>query len=529
MPEVAALACRPCYHRPMTHLPPLIEAMLTPAFYAHAVSEPIHAVQTHISYVVLTGDYAYKIKKPVDLGFLDFSTLEKRRHFCSEELHLNKLFAPALYIEVASIVETDGGYRFARPGEENNAVEYAVRMKQFEERQLLLNVFNRGELTEERMVEIATKLAALHAQSHTDASIAEFGRPESIAAMAEENYKHVRPFIGTTQGESQFRETKAFTDRFIRENGAIFERRIAEGMIRECHGDLHLNNICIFEGRIEFFDRIEFNDLFKNIDVMYDLAFLMMDLQFRGRPDFANVLVNTYIERTGDYEGALLLPLYLSMRAYVRGKVHSILQADEHLDATDRGAALNEAKSYFEHAWEYTRPKPGRMICMSGLSGSGKSTIARCLAQPLDALHLRSDAVRKHLAGVPLEETDESLYTEEMTRRTYRELARLGLRLASEGFSVILDAKYDRLEQRREVIEGAEERGVPLKFLLCTTDVSTLKQRLRDRVPDVSDATGDLVDRQAAEFEDFSDAERALTIEVDTTAPVDYHRLAGEL
>ncbi len=529
MPEPGATARGPWYYRRMTHLPPLIQAMLKPSFYTHAVSEPIHLVQTHISYVVLTGDYAYKIKKAVDLGFLDFSTLEKRRHFCSEELRLNKLFAPTLYIDLASIVETDAAYRFARPGEESNAVEYAIRMKQFDERQLLLNVFNRGELTEERVVEIATKLAELHAKSHTDESIAEFGRPESVAAMAEENYEHVRPFIGSTQTDSRFQETKAFTDAFIRENGAIFKRRMADGMIRECHGDLHLNNICVYEGRIEFFDRIEFNDLFKNIDVMYDLAFLMMDLQYRGRPDFANVLVNTYLERTGDYEGALLLPLYLSMRAYVRGKVNSILQADEHLDTGQRAAAVDEAKSYFKHAWEYTRPKPGKVICICGLSGSGKSTIARRLAQPLDALHLRSDAVRKHLAGIPLEETDESLYTEEMTRRTYSELARLGLRLADEGFSVILDAKYDRLEQRKEVIERAGERGVPLKFVLCKTDIATMKQRLRDRLGDVSDATSDLVDRQAADFEGFTDAERAMTIEVDTTEPVDYSRLAEEI
>ncbi|MDK1020882.1 MAG: AAA family ATPase [Candidatus Hydrogenedentes bacterium] len=529
MLQSAAMVPPPCYHRYMTHLPPLIEAMLKPSFYPHTVPGPIQLVQTHISYVVLTGGYAYKVKKAVDLGFLNFSTLERRRHYCHEELRLNKLFAPALYLEVVPIVGTDGGYRFALPGEEDNAVEYAVKMKQFEESQLLINVFERGELTEERILEIATKLAALHRASLTNESIAEYGRPESVAAMAEENYGHVRPFIGTTQDEEQFKETKAFTDAFIRENGAIFERRRAEGMIRECHGDLHLNNICIYNGRIEFFDRIEFTDLFKNIDVIYDLAFLMMDLQYRGRKDLANILVNTYLEQRGDYEGALLLPLYLSMRAYVRGKVNSILQAGEHLDAGERNAAIEEAKAYFKHAWEYTRPKQGAVLCISGLSGSGKSTIARRLAQPLDALYLRADAVRKHLAGIPLEETGESLYTEEMTRRTYSELTRLGMRLADRGFTVILDAKFDRVEERRETIESAGARGLPLKFLLCSTGLATMKQRLRNRRGDVSDATSDLLEQQAAEFEAFSEAERALTIEVDTTHPPNYERLVDEI
>lgn len=513
----------------MAQLPPLIEAMLEPSFYPHTVSGPVHVVQTHISYVVLTGDYAYKIKKPVDLGFLDFSSLDKRRHYCREELRLNKLFAPALYLEVVQIVSLNGGYRFAPPRAEDDAVEYALKMKQFDERQLLINVFERGELTEERIVEIATKLAALHRTSLTNESIAKYGRPESVAAMAGENYEHVRPFLGTTQDAEQFKETKAFTDMFIRENGAIFERRIAEGMIRECHGDLHLNNICIYNGRIEFFDRIEFTDLFKNIDVIYDLAFLMMDLQYRGRKDFANILLNTYLERTGDYEGALLLPLYLSMRAYVRGKVNSILQDDEHLDAEERKTAIEEAKAYFKHAWEYTRPRRGAVLCISGLSGSGKSTIARGLAQPLDAIYLRSDAVRKHLAGIPLDETDESLYTEDMTRRTYSELTRMGMRLADEGCTVILDAKFDRLKERKETIESAKERRLPLKFLLCSTDLKTMKQRLRDRTGDVSDATSDLVDQQATEFEAFSEAERALTIEVDTTHPPNYERLVGQV
>ena len=513
----------------MTHLPPLIQAMLKPSFYPHAAPGPIHLVQTHISYVVLTGEYAYKMKKPVDLGFLDFSTLDKRRHYCHEELRLNKLSAPALYLEVLPIVEMDGGYRFAAPGEDEDAVEYALKMRQFDEGQLLTNVFERGELTEERIVEIAQKLAALHRASLTNDAIAEFGRPESVAAMAEENYGHVRPFIGTTQDEEQFKATKAFTDAFIRENGAIFERRRVGGKIRECHGDLHLNNICIHDGRIEFFDRIEFTDLFKNIDVIYDLAFLMMDLQFRGRKDLANILANTYLEQTGDYEGALLLPLYLTMRAYIRGKVNSIRQADQHLDAEKRSAAIEEAKAYFKHAWEYTRPKQGAVLCMSGLSGSGKSTIARRLAQPLDALHLRSDAVRKHLAGIPLEETSETLYTEDMTRRTYGELARLGMQLAAEGFTVVLDARFGRAEERREAIESAEARGLRLKFLLCSTGLATMKQRLRDRAADVSDATSALVDQQAAEFEAFSEAERALTIELDTTHRPNYERLAAEI
>ena len=496
-------------------LPPLIQQMMQPGFYPHAVKEPIELIQTHVSYVLLTGDFAYKLKKPVNFGFLNFSTLELRQQFCAEELRLNQRGAAELYLEVLPITQEAEQFRLSGKGE---PVEYVLKMHQFPQENLLISLFEQGNLTEKEMEELGRVVAQFHAKAEINDYIRTFGEVSQIRAAIDENYQQTDRYIGGPQTQSQYDETKQFTDAFFAKQPEVFVSRVQNNQVRECHGDLHLRNICLWEDKILLFDCIEFNEPFRFVDVMYDVAFTVMDLEARGRKDLGNAFLNTYVEQTGDWEGLQVLPLYLSRQAYVRAKVTSFLLDDAAVPQADRDAAATTAAHYYKLAWEYTRPLQGRLMVMSGLSGAGKSTVARQIARQLGAIHLRSDAVRKHLAGVPLEEKGgEDLYTPAMTEKTYGRLLELGIKLANQGFAVILDAKYDRLALRKEVITQAESHNLPLQILHCTAPEAVLRDRLSSRTGDISDATADLLTAQQAATEAFTEAEQAYVTTLDTT------------
>jgi aminoglycoside phosphotransferase family enzyme/predicted kinase len=519
-------------------LPPLIQQMLTPDFYPHPVTEPIELLQTHISFVLLTGPYAYKLKKPVNFGFLDFSTLAKRHHFCEEEVRLNRRLAPELYLGVVAIAENDGKYSFApdhaEPGQSMAAAEYAIKMPQFDQSNLLINLFEQGKIKPEHMIDIGKQMAQFHAIAATNDHIASFGTMAAIKAVADDNYGATDRYIGRAQTQAQFDQTKAFTDKFFAEHEQLFSDRIAQGKVKECHGDVHLKNICLYEGKIRIFDCIEFNEPFRNSDILYDAAFLLMDLQYRGRRDLANIFLNTYLEQTGDYDALPLLPLYGSMRAYIRAKVTSFLLDDPNIPEPVKASAANEAAAYYKLAHDYASSSQGKILLMSGLSGSGKSTIARTIAPKIEAIHLRSDVIRKHLAGVGLlEQAGDEIYTPEMTTKTYTRLANLATLLASQGFNVILDAKYDRQNLRDLVTQAATAQNIPWQIVYCQAPIEALKQRLGDRAAQGGDAgdsvatvtqTEQLLVKQQDKFEPFSAAEKANLIEIETTQPIDYYQ-----
>nr|WP_290222128.1 AAA family ATPase [Trichocoleus desertorum] len=496
-----------------TSLPPFIQQMLEPGFYPHPVVEPIQLIQTHVSYVLLTGDYAYKAKKPVNFGFLDFDTLEKRCHFCEEEIRLNQRGAAELYLEILPLTQDGDRYQLGGSGD---PVEYVIKMRQFPQETLFTNLFDRGELTAARLVELAQELASFHAKATSSDYIRSFGEVDQIRVAIDENYDQTLKYVGGPQTQQQLDETRNYTDRLFAEHKALFDSRIRNGWIRECHGDVHLRNICLWQDKVLLFDCIEFNEPFRFVDAMFDVAYIVMDLDARDRPDLSNVFLNAYVEQTGDWEGLQVLPFYLSRQSYVRAKVTSFLLDDPTVPEVEKQAAKETAERYYRLAWQYTQPQQGQLILMSGLSGAGKSTTARQVAGEISGIHIRSDAVRKHLGGIPLHQRGGAdLYTLEMTQKTYDRLLKLGTTLASAGFPVLLDAKYDRQVLRAEAIAQAQAHQLPLKILYCTAPEEVLRDRLQQRTNDIADATADLLAQQ--QMESFTADEQAFVTNLDTT------------
>ena len=506
----------------MTCLPPLIQQMLQTGFYPHAVTEPVQLIQTHISFILLTGDYTYKIKKPVDFGFLDYSTLEKRHHFCTQELEMNRRTAPEIYLEVLPIIQSDDKFHFGSNTPDVTAaevvVEYALKMREFPQDSLFLSLLERGLLTEQIMADLGREVAKFHSTAISNSYIRTFGEVGQIRTAIDNNYRISQKYIGGPQTQTQYQETKDYTDAFFAKNQELFNLRIANNKIRECHGDLHLRNIALWQDKILLFDCIEFNEPFRFVDVMYDIAFTVMDLESRGRRDLGNVFLNTYIEQTGDWEGLQVLPMYLIRQAYVRAKVTSLMLDDSSVSTDEKARISETATHYYKLAWEYTKLRRGKLTLMSGLSGSGKSTAARYLARRTGAIHIRSDAVRKHLGGIPLNERgSQDLYSDVMTARTYGRLLELGMIVADRGWDVILDAKFDRQNVRTDAMNLAQSHGLPLQIIYCTAPMAVLRERLQQRTGDIADATAEILNSQQAEAEPFTELEQISVNIVDTT------------
>ncbi|MCC0178126.1 AAA family ATPase [Waterburya agarophytonicola K14] len=493
----------------------LITRMQQSGFYPHAVAENIELIQTHASYIFLTGDYAYKIKKNINYGFLDYSTLAKRKHFIKIELQLNSKVAPELYLEVIPISDRDKKFIL---GGSDNIVEYTLKMRQFPQENLFSNLLKESKLSNNDLIKLGKIVAQFHLSAETNSYINSFGTINKISAAFTENYQQSEKYIGIVQTQEQFEATKLYTDSFFIEQQDLFKTRVKQNKIKECHGDLHLKNICLWHHKIQLFDRIEFNESFRFVDTMYDVAFTVMDLEARGEIEFTNAFLNSYLEYSGDWEGLLILPLYLSRQAYVRAKVNSFLLDDPQIVETDRQEASKAANDYYRQAYRYTQSKSGSLILMSGLSGSGKSTVAREIAKNKGAIQIRSDALRKHLAGTSLDESGtDSIYTPEMTQKTYDRLLELGIKLAKAGSTIILDAKYDRFALRQAVIAQAQPANIPLKIIHCIAPINILRDRLNQRQGDISDATADLIVSQQAKEEALTTAEKAYVTTVDTS------------
>ena len=470
-----------------------------PASYGPGVGEVVR-FDTHGAMVFLAGARAYKIKRAVRFPYMDFSTLALRRAACEKELRLNRRTAPALYLETRPVLRRpDGGLSFEGPGE---PVEWTLVMRRFEQDGLFDKLAEAGRLTPELMTALTDAVVAFHAEAERlDATRSSGGGEAGLRYAAEETLEEFaeRPDLFP---EAEVAALNARLQEALARRGGLLDARLAQGFVRHCHGDLHLRNICLIEGRPTLFDCIEFNDDFAGIDVLYDLAYLLMDLEHRGLRPLANRVLNRYFQAGEDLDGLATLPLFLATRALVRAKVTASAEASQ-ASAAARTQLREAARAYFLAGRRYLAPPVPRLVAVGGLSGSGKTTLARLLAPRIGAapgaLHLRSDVIRKQLCGVAeLEPLPQAAYAEAVGARVYEEIAARARAALEAGQAVIADAVYAAPAERRAIEDLAQRLKLRFDGLWLEAPPETLIARVEGRQGDASDADAAVVQRQLA-------------------------------
>ena len=502
-------------------LPPLIQALHNPACYGHPVRN-IRLVETHISWVLLTGAYAYKIKKPVNLGFLDFSTLEKRRFYCEEELRLNRRLAESLYLDVIPIAGSPVHPLLNGTGE---AIEYAVRMVQFPEDARLDRLLARGELGATHIDSLAQELAEFHGRIRVAGDDSPFGNPEHVYEPVKENFEQIRPRIGT-QDRISLQRLETWSEQTFAGLRRTLEERKRQGFIRECHGDAHLANMVWIDARAVLFDCLEFNENLRWIDTMSEVAFLAMDLDDRGHAALARRALNAYLEHTGDYAGLKVLRFYQVYRALVRAKVACIRLSQGGLNEEKKRQVREEYLGYMNLAEHYTRALPTALLITHGLSGSGKTWLSQQLLEAIDAIRLRSDVERKRLYGLAPHQRSGSgigtgIYTPEAGRLTYARLLELAAATLQAGFPAIVDAAFLRRGQRAPFRGLAEKLRAAFVILEIHAPENVLRERLlhrADQTHEASEAGLAVLDHQLASLEPLTADEKADALAIDGVA-----------
>lgn len=450
--------------------------------YDHPV-DPIRHIETHISHILLTGTYAYKIKKALNLGFLDFSTLDKRLHACQEEIRLNQRLASHVYLGVVPITGTPEAPHMDGMGK---PIEYAVKMRQFQSDATLDRLDSAKQLTQTQIEAVGSTLARFHRLDcvHADPH-SSWGNPEQIWAPIAQNFLQISPLLTDPAARRQLDELQQWSETEHRRLVPCMIERKRAGFIRECHGDLHLGNLAWVDGQLLIFDCLEFDPALRWIDIQSEIAFCAMDLMQRGHMGMAWLLLNTWLERSGDYAGLALVRYYAVYRALVRAKIAAVRASQtggvEHARAVvETHALLSLATRLSIHPWRL------RLDITHGLSGSGKTTVTHTLMQIPGAIRLRSDVERKRLAGLDAEaasgsQPGQGLYTEDATRRTYTQLARLAATLLDAGWPVIVDATFMSRWQRDLFRELAGAHGVPFHILDFDVAEATLRTRIVKR------------------------------------------------
>ncbi len=506
-------------------LPPHIQAMLSPRAYPHPV-EDVELRQTHISYLFFAGDYVYKVKKPVDLGFLDFTTLEKRRHFCEEEVRLNRRLCRETYPGVVPVVFVDGEAKVDAKGP---AVDYAVKMRRLPEEGMLGRLLERDAVTSEQIVGLARRIAEFHASSERSDEIDRYGGLETALVNWRENFQQTEAYVGRTITQHQFQEVQAFVENTAEEDADMFQRRVREGRARDCHGDLRCDAVCFQDDGVCIFDCIEFNERFRYSDVAADIAFLAMDLDYRGRQDLSDELIGRYLSETLDSTLPLVLPFYKCYRAYVRGKVDGFQLDQAEVEEAQKRRAAEDARRYFELAHAYaTQPIRHHLIITVGVTGSGKSYLANALAGRIGAVILSSDVIRKRLSGIaPTEPRNEPLdrgiYRPEVTERTYQAMLDEAQPWLARGKPVIIDASYLRRAHREAALRRAYAADAGFLAVECEAAESLIWERLSERRGEervVSDGRWEIYQAQQERREPVDELPVGTHMVVETARPL---------
>lgn len=502
----------------------LIKQLQNPSLYPHSV-DGFQVIETHISWVILTGEYVYKIKKPMNFGFLDFTTLDKRAFYCQEELRLNQRLAPSLYLDVLTITGDENSPSFNGDGP---VIDYAIKMKQFPQPTLFNELQKHQQLTDELLIELTEQLSEFHQHIAIASSDSPLGEPNTVFAPVAQNFEQILPLLTEKADIAQLENLQAWANDTFTRLHPIFAHRKAHGFIRECHGDVHLGNVALYEGKALLFDCIEFNDEFRWIDTLSDVGFLLMDLEDKGLHEQASLCLNRYLECTGDYADLTILNFYKSYRAMVRAKVGLFRLSDSTLAPTVRDQVLQQYRRYTALAESYTEIPSRHLMIMHGLSGSGKSTVSKLLLKKLRAIRLRSDIERKRLFGLSeLDKTKsavtEGIYTPEASVKTYQHLLTTATHLLMAGYSVIIDAAFLKQKERALFNEAAEKVGAPFLIISCEADTAELEKRIKHRLlqnKDASEADINVLALQLAKQEPLNNDELPHAIMIDTENPV---------
>lgn len=501
----------------------LLQAFKNPSTYDHPVSE-VQLRETHISWVFLAGDFAYKIKKPVNFGFLDYSSLDLRKHYCELELELNQRMAPDFYLEVLPVSGTADAPRI---GDGSAPFEYLLKMRRFDDSQLLNALQQRGELEESHLLQLATELADFHQAIAPGQPPEGLGTPEAVWAPAQQNFDQIRDLLQDEEALKQLQLLESWSRDTFSRLSELMQQRLEQGYVRACHGDLHLGNTTLWQGKVVAFDCIEFNDAFRWCDVISDLAFLLMDLEDRGLKKMAQLTLNHYLEQTGDYQGLQLLAFYKVYRALVRAKVNLFRLGQPGLDDEDRAAVLRQYRSYTDLAEGYTDFHTPYLLITHGFSGSGKSTLTGSVVRELGGIRIRSDVERKRLFGLRAEESGRAgltggIYTPEATEQTYQRLTELADQVLRACFPVTLDATNLKKNQRTRLRAVAENLGLPSLIISLKADEATLRRRLTKRMDEgekIAEADLLVLEHQLATHEPLDADELTCAVTVDTDAP----------
>ena len=494
----------------------LIRALQNPVLYDHPVDN-ISIIETHISWVILTGYFAYKILKPVNLGFVDFSTLEKRRYYCNEGFRLNKRISATLYLQVVPIKGTREHPRLSGGG---NAIEYAIKMREFPQSGLLSYYATNHLLLPRHIDTMAELTASFHSRARPADTSTSFGSLNTFLKWSQENFEHIERIVPQSilPGDYQCWKTSCLSG--VTRLQDQIDQRLHSGFVRECHGDLHLGNMAIIDQELTFFDCIEFNQELRWIDTISEIAFVAMDLHARGYAKFAWRFLNQYLQNTGDYNGIALLREYLVYRALVRAKVEALQAKQPDAENHTSNSSYHQMTHYLQLAQSWSRNISPALIIMHGLSGSGKSTMAKQLVEALGAIQIRSDVERKRLSGLrPGEKSnsnvDRGLYTTDITQQTYDRLAQLAGTILQAGYIVIIDASFLKHSQRQQFITLARQYRVSHSFVSCEAPDDVLRDRIRQRAKkgsDPSEATVQVLEHQIQSQQPLTPQERVSAV-----------------